>query len=145
MGDIIERQREIVAKHIRGRERARLGGRAGHESITAPDKPYARPVLGRIRVLDGKPQLALAQLLDNILRDLVGGLGAGLPRLRRDLQRVAIELGIEREPSAADCLHLKISRVQPVQRPAVIAARQRLVGSKLAFISPLIGMDVVPP
>ncbi len=70
-----------------------LGAR--HQGIAAPDDPHPRPVLRRVRVLDGELHLLLDQLLDRPVNDLLVLFRPVCRGLFDQLARVAVELRVE--------------------------------------------------
>ncbi len=121
---------------------------ARHQRITAPDEPDARPIFFRARIFDRELKLFLFELIDDMPNDFFVRVRAGFDRLVNDLCVRLVELGIEGQPATADRFRFDIDRVTSGDACATVhvipVARHRRVISKLAFVSPLLAVDVMP-
>ncbi len=110
--------------------------RARAEQVRPPDRQHPRPVLRRVRVFAGVPELARAQLCcDMLLRVGAGGRG-----LVGEVQRTAVELRVGRHPAqpgrAGD-------RVRGVHTGEKTLGQRRLERVGLvAVVAPLVGVGV---
>ena len=116
-----------------------LGG--GTEEVRAPQHQGAWPVLRGIDVLDGGGQAAVVQRLGNVasrvLRGAGGHRGCGL---LGDVQRVPVELRVERHPTHARGLRQRIGGVHAVQR--ALGERGLQGVGRIPVLPPLVGVHV---
>jgi hypothetical protein len=113
--------------------------RAGADGVSAPDEPRARPVLWRIRVVDGELDVAGLEPIHHEPHDLLVARRPGLTGLLGQLQRVLLELREERQPAAAHGPSLVIDRVVPSRA----GLWEGVVIREASLVAPLIGMHVV--
>ena len=111
-----------------------LGRRA--EQVRAPERHDAREVRRVVRILGGEAQPPGLQLVD----DVVGRLLPRDGRLVAEVQRVAIEGRVARQPAHARGLHDGVGEVLSLQRARTERARQ-LVDAE-ALVAPLVGREV---
>jgi len=117
---------------------------AGHQGVAAPDEPDTRPVLERVRVLDGKPELSVPELLHGVRSDFVRRLRARGLGVLHNFQRIAVELRVERQPPAAHRTSLQVHRMPASERALRLPARHGVVVGEILLVAPLVGVNVVP-
>src|SRR5215472_630110 len=121
---------------------------AGHQSVAAPDEPDPRPVFFRAGILNRKLKLFVLQLIDDMPDDLFVRLRSVRGSILDYLGVRLVKLRIERKPTATDRLRLDINSMTTGDASAAIHCgvllRHRRVISKLAFIAPLLAVDVMP-
>ncbi len=137
VGDVVVMRAEVMLEE----ELVAFGAR--HQRVAAPDEPDARPVFGRARMFDRKPQLALFELFDRVIANLLLRLRSGARGLGDDFGIGFVELRIERQPTAAHSFCLQINRVAGSQRRLAVLRHGVIVG-ELALVAPLLCVDVMP-
>src|SRR5574340_1090177 len=110
--------------------------RRGAEDVRAPDGEDARPVLGRVRVLAGEPEAALAELA----HDVLGGLEAGAPRLVAELEGRAVEARERGQPAEAPGERVQVGERAPREEPSPERGGELLRPE--ALVAPLVGREV---
>ena len=113
---------------------------AAHDGVAAPDVPDPWMVLFRLRIPDRVFELLRFQLFEHVLRDarvILRAFGDGLPA---ELQRVLLELRIERHPAIAHRHEDGVGRVLAGH----LVLRNRVVAGVLPVITVLAGIDVMP-
>ena len=103
-GDFLALHGVVAAEHVAVEVLGALGG--GAQQVRAPVGQHAREVLRVARVLDGEPQAALLELLDDVVLRRHTCVG----RLLAQGQRVAVECGVGGHPAAAGGLDQGVRR-----------------------------------
>ena len=86
----------------------------GAQHVRPPDGHHPRVVLGRVGVLAGEAQAPLAQLLD----DVRGGVDAGPLGLIDQVERVAVEARVRRQPAQPRAERVDVGDVATAQEPS---------------------------
>ena len=108
------------------------------QDVRAPDRQHARDVLGRVGVLAGEAEPALAQLAHDVL-------GRVEPRplgLVDEVERVAVEGRMRGQPAQPGAERVQVGHVLALEEAAA-ALPGEVVGVD-ALVAPLVGREVEP-
>ena len=117
---------------------------AGHQRVPPPDEPQPRPVFGRVRILHREAQAPRLEVLHYGVDHRLRRRRALAFGVRDDVERVPVELRIERQPAVAHGPHLDVHGVARSQRPVRLRRRHRVVVDEGALVTPLVTVHVVP-
>ena len=117
----------------------------GHQRVAAPDEPQPRPGALGVRILDGELQsrdfLSESTMWSTTSPSSLAPLSA---RLAHDIDRVLVELRVERQPAVLHRADVRVDRVPVGDAALGLVFGDAVVVPVALLVAPLVRVHVVP-